>query len=632
MTRSRFQAPAGWREVAVLLAASAVVCLLTWGRLDTFWDDPARWIFEAYRYAQGHLPYRDYSFQYPPLSLWIMGAAMRVLGPKFGVVQAVLDILSIILVLLFYLLSRRLFHGPLRLAAPLSFLLMSAAPATTFALYSMKIYSPAHIVGEIGLFVLLLAMIGDRESVAAPRGMWTAFTGAAICFLSKPEFTMAAVLVLALFTTMDLARANAAQRKQAWRRHAALWLGAVVPAALCYAFLARQVSWRALVDGITGYGQLVTCPIWPTGAGLLGVGAAVAQGLILLLGAMALRGYRAGRVSGRLWTALALASLAGAALYIAYIPLLYIPRPFMGELPSQKYAPIVYFFANSTALMAPLWAGVVLLLWILWRWARRGRPPAGGLATLGLLTVAVLGLSLRGLFNSHLDELPKVSEAACPMLFLAGPYLVVVLARPFGRKAVRQWVPTIPTLLAAAMLLYGGGRFVTSWITAARRPTYVLHTAAGTVRLRSRESAEVYRYVAPRLRDGDLLLDLAYGGGINFATRHMSPSFLTQYELLRPSERTMAADVREVMAHPPRLVIAGVGPHLHTMYGVCGNIGCMFPKLVWRSSISGCDPAKIYPTVDFIERNYRPVAVLEEKQVLAPSIYEADAKDASGVR
>jgi hypothetical protein len=626
MIRQCFHAPAGRIEPLVLLAASAGVCLLTWGRLDTFWADQARWIFESFRYSQGQLPYRDYTFQYPPLSLFVVGAGMRILGPTFDAVQAVIDILSVIFVFVFYMLSSRLFHGPLRLAAPLSFLLMGAAPVSSFALYSMNIYSPALVVGEIGLCVLLLAVIGYRESSDAPASrISTASMGAAICFLAKPEFAMAAVMILVLFTAIQLARAERSRRMQFWRRYAALWLGAVLPAVLCYSYLAARVSWGALIDGITGYGQLVNCPIWPTGVGLLGVGVAVAQGLVLLLGALALRAYRAGRIPGRLWLGLATAFLASSALFIAYIPLLYIPKPFIGELPSQKYAPLVYFLANSTALMPPMWAGFVVLLWIIWRWARHGRPPVGGLATLVLLTGGVLGLSLRGLFNSHLDELPKVSEAACPMLFLAGPYLIVALVRPFGRKAVRRWVPTLPTLLAGAMLLYGGGRFLTSWIADARQPTYTLNTAAGTVRLRLRESAEVYRYVAPRLQAGDLLLDLDYGGGINFATHHMSPSFLTQYQLLRPSERTMAVDLREVIAHRPRLVIAGAGRHLDTIYGICGNVGSMFPRLVWRSSISACDPDKIYPTVAFVERNYRPIAVVEDKRILAPVATEMSA-------
>jgi hypothetical protein len=316
---------------------------------------------------------------------------------------------------------------------------------------------------------------------------------------------------------------------------------------------------------------------------------------------------------------LGVSGLAAAILFAAYVPMLYIPRPFMGELPEQKHAALVYFAANSTALMPMMWIAFALLPGLFWRWAHRRHLPPRGFTVMALLIVAVLGLSLRSLFNSHLDELPKVSQAACPAVFLAGPYMIAALARPFGRRAVRPWVPAVPVLLSIAMLGYSGARFLASCASYLQRPVYTLATAAGMVHLYSKESADVYRYVAPRLAAGELLLDVDYGGGVNFATGHLSPSFFTQYQLLRPSADLMNFDLQQVRTRLPRLVIAGTGTQLGTIYGICGNVVCMFPRVPWRSSESACDPDKVYPTVVFLERDYHPVAVIGSKQILEPN-------------
>src|SRR5579872_4877231 len=102
-----------WGELLLLLLVCAGVSCLTWNKLEGFWGDPPRWIFESYRFYSGELPYRDYSFQYPPLIVFVMGAGMAILGPTFATVQVVLDVVSSILIVLFFLVSRQLFRGVL---------------------------------------------------------------------------------------------------------------------------------------------------------------------------------------------------------------------------------------------------------------------------------------------------------------------------------------------------------------------------------------------------------------------------------------------------------------------------------------------------------------------------------------
>src|ERR1700737_3938720 len=86
--------------VALLMLLCVLFSAVRWLKTESFWGDSARWIFEAWRAASGELPYRDFAWQYPPLSLPLFGAAFRVFGASFLVAQIVVDIISTAIVLL----------------------------------------------------------------------------------------------------------------------------------------------------------------------------------------------------------------------------------------------------------------------------------------------------------------------------------------------------------------------------------------------------------------------------------------------------------------------------------------------------------------------------------------------------
>jgi hypothetical protein len=66
-------------DAAVLPALCAFFIMPRWGKLNSLWGDPARWLFEVYRAAQGETLYRNFAWQFPPLSLLLMSGALRLL-------------------------------------------------------------------------------------------------------------------------------------------------------------------------------------------------------------------------------------------------------------------------------------------------------------------------------------------------------------------------------------------------------------------------------------------------------------------------------------------------------------------------------------------------------------------------
>ena len=59
MVRARFSqvSRSAWLSLAILLAVCALFMVLRWGKPDSFWGGPARWLFEAYRSANGETLY-----------------------------------------------------------------------------------------------------------------------------------------------------------------------------------------------------------------------------------------------------------------------------------------------------------------------------------------------------------------------------------------------------------------------------------------------------------------------------------------------------------------------------------------------------------------------------------------------
>src|SRR5437870_3430213 len=117
-----------WNRVVVFGLSAVAACLL-WTKLHTLpWLDPAWWLQEMARFAQGQVPYRDYYWPYPPLAVFVFGIALRVLGVKSWVVQTVIDAFSLAVMLGIHHWPNRLL--PARLQA-LNCVLLLAACVTT---------------------------------------------------------------------------------------------------------------------------------------------------------------------------------------------------------------------------------------------------------------------------------------------------------------------------------------------------------------------------------------------------------------------------------------------------------------------------------------------------------------------
>src|SRR5512136_1519385 len=208
---------------------------LRWGKLDSLWGDPARWLFEAYRSASGETLYRDFAWQFPPLSLLLISGVFRLFGGTFEAAQVMLDALSLIAVLLLWVVARRIMPAGLALAATIAGVIaIATGGGPDFRLFSLQLYTPALLTGLIGTLLLAWSLIAALQRGVMTMGTWLALSlGSTIGLLSKPEYAAANVAALVIFVLVDARVGPGAKSIAVWLRRSALVLAlGLLPAAI----------------------------------------------------------------------------------------------------------------------------------------------------------------------------------------------------------------------------------------------------------------------------------------------------------------------------------------------------------------------------------------------------------------
>ncbi len=614
--------PGGGRAEALAWAGLAAYCaLLTWFNWNVlppdlaFSGDPGRWLGEAYRLSLGEVPYRDFSWQYPPLSIYIYGWAFRVLGASYGTASLVGAVLSTVTVLLSYAVARRFVGRPLALAAVLVFATAGAFNFKNFALFGLRIYSPAILVGYTGLLALVLGIDGVvRDRAWRLPHVLLVLIGTFVCLSAKPEFALSAMLALTVALAVRVAAAPSPERGRVAARSLLLGTGFLVPPLAFYGWVVAQVGLPALIEGIAGYGMAaLSCPWWPTGVGLLAVGGALAVGTTTLAGLLSLD-----------WRSLDAARRRSlVAVLGAGVPLSLGAVAFFAHIYGAGIGPSAVFWqiANfSNAMLAALWISIGWLL-------LRGREVFGGgetfrrnpalQAELVLLAIAIVP-SVRSLFSKNaVNPLPIPAMASYPLLCVTA-FVVAdrVLARwTAGRSAAvgMRSIPVIAALYCAARVL-GFAVLYDPW------PPLALRTRAGTMLANTADAelhGRIYRYLEARVPEHDTLGVLGYTGGWEFALHARSPLFLTQSIAYAPSEPRLAQDRARIESAAPRFVIAPDDPDRRwELWGLAGPYGCPFPRLVWRSDVPSDRPEKRFPAGDYVREHYVPRLRVPGKAVL----------------
>lgn len=610
-----------WRpaDLVCVLALCIVLAGLRWARLDSLVSaDPAMWLHQAWRASLGELPYRDFSWNYPPLAVFAFGWAFRLFGATFDVAQALTDVLSVAIVLAGYALLCRLAPRYVQLAGMFLLIAICATTLTKFNLFSFATYSHALTLGAAGVLAVTVAAVDcQRTGRLGPARATVIAAGGMVAALSKPEAWAAALAVISVLALADRSRL----RGRDWvRRHAGLVLATNVPALIAYGVMAGAAGTDNLRAGLAGYGLSgFACPWWPTGLGVFGAVTAIteAAALATLISLAWRERFRAWL--GRRYRLLLAAGAVGLVSFAAY-HWMFIRRIIHGSQPLanklQQIAPLVS--GTSPALLPVMWVAVLWCAVLAWR-LLRGRISQRQTVDLIVLCGPAV-MSVRGLFGTTLFPFTEVPAICYPFFALLAPWMLwrwleAANSAPGGARRVPA--AAITAILALA---YGSFRLAGAWPTGlSPRTGRVLETAAGRVRLGHASEALIYSYVVSHTGPADAVLDLPYGGGINFAARRRSPLFVTQHSGLFMPPQYQQLDLKRFLADPPKIVIADHGPSYGTYWGVEGTMRCACPRLVWRPDQPSTDPTIVFPVVEHIRRNYHVEREFGRKLILVPN-------------
>lgn len=571
-------------------------------------QDPSMWLFQISRFAAGQMPYRDFSWNYPPLAIFLLGSIARWFGATFAVVQIAMDLISLAVVFLCVWLVRYLLEASTRFVTVAAVIAVCATSFTKFNLFSFSTYSPALEIAAAALLMLLIGGLRQLErGDASPGNLLLLCAGVFVATVSKPEAAVAAWGAVVLLRVLD--------KSAKWRWYLLLVAGAGIPAAAFYAFVGITAGFPQLKAGLGGYGLAsFACPWWPTGYGVFGMvaetGEAAFVAAVLLWLVRSRLEPRCRSVLGRL----SICGCTGLLIFVSYVwyqsgYVLLSSAP--GSVKLETLARAVVW--TNGALLPVMWASIFVWIGFVFSFRKLG----GASPRLCFFLSVPVIMSGRGLFGTTLFPYTEVSAMCYPFFVIAAACLLEALYRralPQGRVA---------STLVISILLggYGAARLIGAYpAQLSDEPYYTLHTKAGDIRLSDDHVSErIYDYVLSHTHAGDMLLDVPYGGGFNFATGLPSPTFTTQFQQLRMSMSFQDRDLNNVLKTPPALVVADPGPNFQAQFGYPGKMNCPFPRLVWEPTDSSWSPGYAFPVITYVAEHYHQVAEYGQKVILAPN-------------
>jgi hypothetical protein len=606
---------------------------MKWGKLNSLLEhDSAWWLNEYARYARGELPYRDFYWPYGPLSADIFAWSMRIFGVRFAVAQAVIDLLSIVVIVLIYKLARRLMPSPLIELVTLWLIAVGITARTFFSLFSLISYTPAVHVAAIGLLIMIWSVIAYVDD-GRPRIAWIAVGGWCAC-LGKQEAILASVVLFILLAIFDR-RLNFADRTaKVWMRRY-VFLGLLcfgIPVAV-YLIWAGYSGPGKFLACFQGFGlATMSCPWWPTGFGIVGSLVEIGEAwIVLAVASLVVPDLRArfSQKYGLIWI---IAACATAAM-IWFQWRIYSDLFFGNDPLRQRFVRDMTDLLSTSAVLRPvLWAGYIYGAAILLSGLRHSfRVTKTQLTDLILLAVPC-AMSVRSLFGSSLSlNLLEVPAISYPFLLLLGPYLLyAALTRYRQSPAMHTDKPAI-AVVSAILVAYSVIRLVGGYPVLLSNAAFPrLETPAGPIWLSENATEKpILEYVLAHTSLSDSILELPIGGGIGFATGRRQPTYSTIFTQLRPPKAMQLEDLKKIAADPPAVVIAKQGVNLGTLYGYPGTLGCAFPRFVWQPDQPTSDPTYIFPVVEYIQRNYRVDKTIGQWILLRPIKYTAAADAAT---
>ena len=189
---------ASFRWAAVLLGTILALAHLaaTWGYTGGFWGDYGLWLHEVDRFAHGETIYRDFYWPHPPLSLWLVGGAARIIGSDLTQIWLVTGGLYVAICATYLVYAGKLLtRSNLILTIASGMVLGFVYAGWRGAPLPLGMYTPAAPVGFLALLCALLLFL--RPASSGQAIMLGCLAGA--CVITKHDYWVPAGYLVVLY-------------------------------------------------------------------------------------------------------------------------------------------------------------------------------------------------------------------------------------------------------------------------------------------------------------------------------------------------------------------------------------------------------------------------------------------------
>lgn len=244
------------RRAALTVGAAVLAVLLlhigsSWGYVGLYWGDTGRWMYEVDRYAHGARLYNDVYWGFPPLGMWLVGGAARVIGSGLVSIWLITATIAVLVAICYALFVAQIL--PLELAAVTGTAGMALGTifASNFSAPLVSgMYTPAVPLAVLFAFAQLALFVREwwRPSLAGAL-LIGALGGAGI--LTKHDVWITCALMTGI--TMFFAPAGTRPRKH---RAAAAAAGFLLVLGIGIGLLVAFNGAGSLASIFSGYGLL----------------------------------------------------------------------------------------------------------------------------------------------------------------------------------------------------------------------------------------------------------------------------------------------------------------------------------------------------------------------------------------
>lgn len=507
--------------------------------------------------AVGCLPYRDFTWQYPPLGIVLAGAWVAIFGASMLSFQLFVAVVGMLIALVIYATLRCLGYGAWISSACVACAVLASGVSAHQRMFSLNLYTPAALVALLGSAVCLLGLSflrrGSERTAVGIFGV-----GATICVLSKVEVGLTALMVGALVAAaygVVASKRHQIDSRETLNACAAIWL----PPLLVYFVTAVAAGPSNLIEGLVGYGvgsseveNFLMADLWRQ---TLAVGLPV-FGISSLI-AWSASAWQSGRLASPPQpTHIRRASESGrkyAGLFVGALTICYVFLFFLLE--RTNAIQLGKMLINSGMFVAlGLFVGSVAGLcmrpekWV--HLLQEGRLRLPLISLFGLVSMP------RGFIwgINHFSNSPTLSMFYWLLLLLLAtePRL---LGKPFGAIYGKYRLSILlATVCGISILNY----------YALREPSARLETRNDIFRIPlavSEPLRSVIEYVETHTRSNEGVVSAPYGSGMNFLVNRPAPLKQTQFVRMEVRGQIASEDLQAMVESPPSCIVVQEEPY-----------------------------------------------------------------------